>query len=87
MRFYLDLRSWIALPMYFVNSGRPLTGVPQLLEQPLGACGSAIKVSVLRPMPVPPESAATREPSGTAGGGFLPLAVPLAAAALFLKLR
>ena len=32
MRFHLDPKSWSAFPMYFVDSGRPLTGEPPLLK-------------------------------------------------------
>ena len=32
MRFHLDPKSWSAFPLYFVDSGRPLTGEPPLLK-------------------------------------------------------
>jgi len=31
-RFHWDPKSWSADPMYFVDSGRPLTGAPPLLK-------------------------------------------------------
>ena len=31
-RFHWDPKSWSADPMYFVDSGRPLTGLPPLLK-------------------------------------------------------
>jgi hypothetical protein len=32
MRFHQDPKSWSAHSMYFVDSGRPLTGAPPLLK-------------------------------------------------------
>ena len=37
MRFHFDPKSWSAYPMYFVDSGRPLTGeLPLLKTRPYG---------------------------------------------------